>query len=71
MIMLNAAGQSLAQRTDRVCGHSAGMNPIVDPTCRTAQVVNRMIREAVTGIAMHKNGLTQPGYLSPLTAART
>jgi agmatinase len=40
------------------------VNPFMDPTNMTAQVVNRLMREALTGIAMHKMGLTEADYLS-------
>ena len=41
------------------------VNPFMDPTNMTAQVINRLMREALTGIAMHKMGLTEADYLSP------
>lgn len=43
------------------------VNPLVDTSYRTAQIANRIIREVVTGITMRKKGITEPGYLSPLT----
>jgi len=61
--------RNLCARTRVVGVEVVEMNPVLDPTYRTAQVVNRIMREAVTGIAMYKKGLRQPDYLSPLTAA--
>ena len=43
------------------------VNPLVDPGYTTALNANRIMRECLTGIAMHRVGLTQPHYLSPLT----
>lgn len=43
------------------------LNPLVDPTYVSALNANRIIREALTGIAMRKMGLTEKHYLSPLT----
>jgi guanidinobutyrase len=43
------------------------VNPLVDPGYTTALNASRLLRECLTGIAMHKRGLTQPHYLSPLT----
>ncbi|CTQ67269.1 agmatinase family protein [Roseibium alexandrii] len=41
--------------------------PLMDPTYVSALNANRVIRECLTGIAMRKQGLTEPHYLSPLT----
>nr|WP_319385853.1 agmatinase family protein [uncultured Roseibium sp.] len=41
--------------------------PLMDPTYVSALNANRVIRECLTGIAMRKQGLTDPHYLSPLT----
>ena len=43
------------------------LNPLVDPTYVSAMNANRIVRECLTGLAMRKLGLTEPGYLSPLT----
>jgi agmatinase len=43
------------------------LSPIIDPTYVSALNANRLIRECMTGIAMRKQGLTEPHYLSPLT----
>jgi agmatinase len=43
------------------------LNPLVDPTYVSALNANRLVREALTGIAMRKMGLTEAHYLSPLT----
>ena len=41
------------------------LNPLVDPTYVTPLVANRCVREILTGIAMRKNGITEPHYLAP------
>jgi agmatinase len=41
------------------------LNPLVDPTYVTPLVANRCAREILTGVAMHKTGLTEPHYLHP------
>lgn len=41
--------------------------PMIDPTYVAALNANRLIKECMTGIAMRKNGLTEPHYPSPLT----
>ena len=43
------------------------LNPLVDPTYRSAQVANRCVREMITGVAMRKKGITEKHYLSPDT----
>ena len=43
------------------------LNPLVDPTYVSALNANRLIREALTGMAMRKMGLVEKHYLSPLT----
>lgn len=43
------------------------LNPQADPGYTTALNANRIVREALTGIAMRKKGITDPTYLSPLT----
>ena len=42
--------------------------PMLDPTYVSALNANRLIKECMTGIAMRKQGLTDPHYLSPLTS---
>ncbi len=41
--------------------------PERDPTYVTGLNANRVVREALTGMAMRKRGLVEPHYLSPLT----
>ncbi len=41
--------------------------PQLDPTYRSALNANSLLYACMTGIAMRRKGLTQPGYLSPLT----
>jgi formimidoylglutamase len=43
------------------------LNPLVDPGYTTALNATRIVRECLTGIAMRKRGITEKGYLSPLT----
>lgn len=43
------------------------LNPLVDPGYTTALNSTRIVRECLTGIAMRKRGITEKGYLSPLT----
>jgi agmatinase len=43
------------------------LNPLVDPGYTSAQNSNRVLAECLTGIAMRKQGITDPMYLSPLT----
>lgn len=43
------------------------VNPLVDPGYTTALNANRAIQECLTGIAMRKKGITEKGFLSPLT----
>ena len=40
--------------------------PFRDPGYTTALNCNRILREALTGIAMRKKGITDPMYLDPL-----
>jgi len=42
---------------------------MLDPTYVSALNANRLIRECMTGVAMRKQGLTDPHYLSPLTSS--
>ncbi len=42
--------------------------PLLDPTYVSALNANRVIRECLTGVAMRKQGITEPHYLSPLTS---
>ena len=41
------------------------VNPIVDPSYVSAQIAVRLLGEALTGIAMHKKGITDPYYRDP------
>ncbi len=43
------------------------LDPLIDPTYVSAMNANRLVRECFTGVAMRKQGLTQPHYLSPWT----
>jgi agmatinase len=45
------------------------LSPMLDPTYVSALNANRIIRECLTGIAMRKQGITEPHYLSPLTSS--
>ena len=42
------------------------VNPLVDPTYRTGQVANRILREILTGMALREVGITDPNYIDPL-----
>jgi len=42
------------------------VNPLLDPTYRTAQIANRILREILTGMAMKEKGITNPYYIDPL-----
>ncbi|ETX08248.1 agmatinase family protein [Candidatus Entotheonella palauensis] len=44
------------------------VNPIVDQTYRSKLVALRALREVLTGIAMRKQGITDPFYVDPLWA---
>ncbi len=44
------------------------LNPLVDPGYTTVLNCNRILREALTGLAMRKKGVTEKPYLSPLTS---
>ncbi len=39
------------------------VNPLVDPTYRSRQVAVRIVRELMTGMALRKNGITDPYYM--------
>lgn len=41
--------------------------PVLDPTYRSALNANFIMHACLTGVAMRKKGITQPGYLSDLT----
>ena len=43
------------------------LNPLVDPGYTTTLNADRVVQECLTGIAMRKKGITDGGYLSPLT----
>ena len=60
----------------RICAESnvvgfelVELAPMLDPTYVSALNANRLIRECMTGVAMRKQGLTDPHYLSPLTSS--
>ena len=42
------------------------VNPLTDPTYRSAQVANRILRELLTGMALRETGITDPYYIDPL-----
>jgi len=42
------------------------VNPIIDPTYRSAQIANRILREILTGMALRETGVTDPYYINPL-----
>ena len=42
------------------------LNPVVDPTYRSKLVAVRAMREMLTGVAMRKEGITDPFYVDPL-----
>ena len=43
------------------------LNPLVDPGYTTIMNSGRVVQECLTGIAMRKSGITDGGYLNPLT----
>ena len=43
------------------------LNPLVDPGSTTVLNSNMLVQECLTGIAMRKTGVTERGYLNPLT----
>lgn len=43
------------------------LNPLVDPGYTTVLNSNMLVQECLTGIAMRKTGVTERGYLNPLT----
>ena len=43
--------------------------PILDPTYKTALNANHVMHACLTGVAMRKQGLTKPGYLSPVSVS--
>jgi arginase family enzyme len=55
----------LGAETNLVGMELVEVNPLVDPTYVTPLVANRCAREILTGIAMRKNGITEPHYLAP------
>ena len=44
--------------------------PYRDPGYTTVLNANRIVRECLVGLALRKKGITQPGYLDPLTSGR-
>lgn len=63
----NMIVRRLAAESNVVGFELVELNPLVDPTYVSALNANRIIREALTGMAMRKMGLTEKHYLSPLT----
>jgi agmatinase len=59
--------RNLCARKDLVGFDLVEANPLVDPGYTTALNANRLLRECLTGVAMRKKGITEEGYLSPLT----
>ena len=55
----------LGAETNLVGVELVELNPLVDPTYVTPLVANRCVREILTGVAMHKKGITEPHYLAP------
>ncbi len=43
------------------------LNPLVDPGYTTVMNANRLVQECLTGIAMRRSGISDGGYLNPLT----
>ena len=44
------------------------LNPLVDPGYTTVLYSSRIVQECLTGIAMNRKGITESGYLNPLTS---
>jgi agmatinase len=44
------------------------LNPLVDPGYTTVLYASRIVQECLTGIAMNRKGITERGYLNPLTS---
>jgi agmatinase len=57
----------LCAETNTIGFELVELSPLIDPTYVSAQVAHRIIRECLTGLAMHKKGIKEPHYLSPLT----
>jgi agmatinase len=55
----------LGAETNLVGVELVELNPLVDPTYVTPLVANRCAREILTGVAMRKQGITDPHYLAP------
>lgn len=72
-----SAGLTMREATPimrRLCAESnlvgfdiVELAPQLDPTYRSTLNANSLLFACLTGIAMHKKGMTQPGWLSPLT----
>jgi agmatinase len=43
------------------------VDPLLDPSYKTAMNSNYIMHACMTGIAMHRKGMTQEHYLSPLS----
>ena len=41
------------------------LNPVADPTYRSAMVANEILREILTGVALRKKGIKDPYYADP------
>ncbi len=58
--------RGIAAATNVVGLEIVEVNPIVDTTYRSRQVAVRAMREMLTGMAMRKQGITDPFYVDPL-----
>ena len=50
-----------------MCFELVELAPLMDPTYVSAMNANRLIKECMTGVAMRKQGITEPHYLDELT----
>jgi agmatinase len=60
--------RSLCAENDLVGFELVELDPLLDNTYRSALNGNFIMHACLTGVAMRKKGITQPGYLSELTA---
>ncbi len=58
--------RALGVQNDVVGVEMVELNPLVDPTYRSKLVGVRILREVLTGIAMHRKGITDPMYVDPV-----
>ncbi len=58
----------LCAETDLVGFELVELDPTVDPTYVSAQNSAYIVHACLTGIAMRRQGITQPHYLSPLSS---